>query len=70
MTAGVLVGLFSGFLAGLVGIGGRLIFVPLIMTVYSNVNIHKAIATSSGFAVAAGLSSFTSHVRRASPYTE
>ena len=70
MTAAILVGLFSGFLAGLVGIGGGFIFVPLIMTVYSNVTIHKAIATSCGFAVAAGLSSFVSHVRRASPYTD
>ena len=70
MTAAILVGLFSGFLAGLVGIGGGFIFVPFIMTVYSNVTIHKAIATSCGFAVAAGLSSFVSHVRRASPYTD
>jgi uncharacterized protein len=70
MTSAILVGLFSGFLAGLVGIGGGFIFVPLIMTVYSNVDIHKAIATSSGFAVAAGLSSFISHVRKAPPYTD
>jgi uncharacterized protein len=68
MTAAILVGLFSGFLAGLVGIGGGFIFVPLIMTIYSNVNIHEAIATSSGFAVAAGLSSFVIHIRWASPY--
>jgi uncharacterized protein len=70
MTAAILVGLCSGFLAGLVGIGGGFIFVPLIMTIYSNVNIHKAIATSSGFAVAAGLSSFIIHIRRASPYID
>ncbi len=70
MTAAVLVGLFSGFLAGLVGIGGGFIFVPLIMTVYGNIDIHKAIATSSGFAVAAGLSSFITHMRKGAPYVD
>lgn len=68
MIGGFMAGLFSGFLAGLVGIGGGFIFVPLIMTVYSGVSIHKAIATSSGFAVAAGLSSFVSHFKNARPY--
>ncbi len=70
MTAAILVGLCSGFMAGLVGVGGGFIFVPLIMSIYTNVNIHKAIATSSGFAVAAGLSSFIIHIRRASPYID
>lgn len=70
MAAAILVGLLSGFLAGLVGIGGGFIFVPLIMTVYSNVDIHKAIATSSGFAVAAGLSSFVIHIRKGAPYVD
>ena len=70
MAAAILVGLLSGFLAGLAGIGGGFIFVPLIMTVYSNVDIHKAIATSSGFAVAAGLSSFITHIRKGSPYVD
>jgi uncharacterized membrane protein YfcA len=70
MAAAVLVGLLSGFLAGLAGIGGGFIFVPLIMTVYGNVDIHKAIATSSGFAVAAGLSSFITHIRKGAPYVD
>jgi hypothetical protein len=68
ILGGVLVGFLSGFLAGLVGIGGGFIFVPLIMSVYSEVSIHKAIATSSGFTIAAGLSSFISHYKRAKPY--
>lgn len=68
MAAAVLVGLVSGFLAGLLGIGGGFVFVPLIMTFYSDTGIHRAIATSCGFAVAAGLSSFATHIKKASPY--
>jgi len=67
ILGGVLVGFMSGFLAGLVGIGGGFIFVPMIMSFYG-ISIHKAIATSSGFTIAAGLTSFISHFKRAKPY--
>jgi uncharacterized membrane protein YfcA len=68
MIGSVFIGLMSGFFAGLIGIGGGFIFVPLIMSFYPYINIHKAVATSSGFAVVAGISSFISHISKSSPY--
>ena len=41
----VMIGLLSGFASGLFGVGGGLIFVPL-MVLLLNFNIHMAIGTS------------------------
>ncbi|MEA2102260.1 MAG: sulfite exporter TauE/SafE family protein [Thermodesulfobacteriota bacterium] len=60
-------GLLSGFSAGLLGIGGGLFFVPMTMTMFSGHGIHAAIATSAGFTLFAGLSSFITHRKKAHP---
>ncbi len=65
MLAALLIGLAAGFLAGMLGIGGGFIFVPLMAHFHPELGLHGAMATSAGFAVCAGLSSFLNHHRHA-----
>lgn len=67
MLYGLLIGILAGFAAGLLGIGGGFIFVPLTLTLYPGIDVHSAIATSSGFAMVAGMSSFITHWRHSPP---
>jgi uncharacterized membrane protein YfcA len=65
-----LLGLISGFLAGLLGIGGGMIMVPFITAILSNhgadpeLSIKMAIATSMATIVFTSLSSLRAHHRR------
>ena len=61
MLTALLIGLAAGFLAGMLGIGGGFIFVPLMTHFHPELGLHGAMATSAGFAVCAGLSSYLSH---------
>ena len=63
MLTALLIGLAAGFLAGMLGIGGGFIFVPLMTHFHPELGLHGAMATSAGFAVCAGLSSYLSHRR-------
>ena len=66
-TAYLIAGLVSGLLAGLFGIGGGLIIVPIMMLVFgwqgmsSDIAIHVAIATSLMTISVTSLSSMLAH---------
>jgi len=66
-----LTGVFAGFLAGLLGVGGGIIFVPVLYFVYSqffnvdpSVSIMLATGTSLGCMIPTSLSSCISHYRK------
>ena len=64
------VGAFSGFLAGLLGIGGGIVLVPALYYGFNmlgydvSVTMHVAVGTSLAIIVPTGLSSARAHVRR------
>ena len=70
MLSALLIGLSAGFLAGLLGIGGGFIFVPLMAHFHPELGLRAAMATSAGFAVCAGLSSYLNHRRHAALLSE
>ncbi|MEL0270725.1 MAG: sulfite exporter TauE/SafE family protein, partial [Gammaproteobacteria bacterium] len=62
----LLVGAFSGFVAGLFGVGGGLILVPfLLFTLHGNVEseylMHTAVGTSLGIIIFTSISSVRAH---------
>ena len=65
-----LTGLFAGFLAGYLGIGGGLILVPVLSWIFSrdlatvNVAVQMAVATSLASMLLSSLSSLLAHQRR------
>ncbi|MCD6571264.1 MAG: sulfite exporter TauE/SafE family protein [Deltaproteobacteria bacterium] len=63
----MIVGFSAGFFAGLLGIGGGFIFVPLLISLYPQIGIHSAIATSCGFTIFSGFSAFLSHAYKYLP---
>ena len=64
----LITGLFSGFLAGLLGVGGGIIIVPITYFVLLNsgyskdVIMHVSIATSLGIIIFTSISSIRSHI--------
>ncbi len=61
----LLTGLLSGSLAGLLGIGGGMLFVPMMLLFFPQYGIHYAVATSCGFCIFSGLSSYITHSSKA-----
>ncbi|WP_163936768.1 sulfite exporter TauE/SafE family protein [Paraferrimonas sp. SM1919] len=70
LIAGLLLGLFQGFFAGLLGIGGGIIIVPALLYLLPGVNVpaehvaHMAIATSLASVVVSSTSSVFGHHKR------
>jgi uncharacterized protein len=66
----LLLGCFTGFLSGLLGIGGSLVMVPFLMWMFQSQGIprelatHAAIATSLGTLLFSSLSSMRAHHKR------
>jgi len=67
LTIYVLLGLFSGFVAGLLGVGGGLVMVPVLTWAYAlagfpaTYNIHLALGTSLAVIVLTSISSLRAH---------
>lgn len=61
----LVVGGVTGFLSGLLGIGGGFILIPL-LTLLLDVPIHTAIGTSAAFIVCTSLAGLIQHVRQGS----
>jgi uncharacterized membrane protein YfcA len=67
VTAYVLLGLISGFIAGLLGVGGGLIIVPVLTWLYArqgfatDYNIHLALGTSLAVIVITSIASVRAH---------
>ncbi len=63
-------GLVSGFLAGLLGIGGGIVTIPVLFVLYAEIEtpiewrMHAAIATSLAIIVATNISSVRAHHKR------
>nr|WP_144978508.1 sulfite exporter TauE/SafE family protein [Bremerella volcania] len=57
----VLVGIATGLLSGMFGVGGGFVIVPALV-LFSGMHIHRAIATSLFVIVLISLSGFTSHL--------
>ena len=63
-------GFFAGICAGLFGVGGGIIVVPVLFYFFnflnpmSSVNMHVAIGTSLGIIIATGFSSALAHAQR------
>ncbi|MEM6901925.1 MAG: sulfite exporter TauE/SafE family protein [Pseudomonadota bacterium] len=73
LLAGLTVaGLFAGLLAGLLGVGGGVVLVPVLFELYGvmgvsdEVRMHSAIGTSLATIIATSLSSIRAHKRRGS----
>lgn len=72
IACGVFIGLFSGFLAGLLGVGGGLVIVPILIAILpqwglpSALVTHTAIGTSLASIVGTGLISVYAHSTRGS----
>jgi uncharacterized membrane protein YfcA len=64
IAEGMAVGGATGFLAGLLGVGGGFILVPLLTLL--GMPIHMAVATSMVFIICAGLAGIMQHVRQGS----
>jgi hypothetical protein len=64
IAEGLAVGGATGFLAGLLGVGGGFILVPLLTLI--GMPIHMAVATSMAFIICAGLTGIVQHVRQGS----
>jgi len=68
----LLAGAIAGFFAGLLGIGGGVVTIPALFTVFADVGVpiewrmHAAIGTSLAIIVATNLSSVIAHHRKAS----
>lgn len=67
VTAYLVLGLASGFIAGLLGVGGGLVLVPVLSWIYSHqdfpaqYNIHMALGTSLAIIVLTSISSLRAH---------
>ena len=65
-----LVGIFAGFLAGLLGLGGGIIIVPCLLLIFpyvginSEINVHLAIGTSTAVVVINLTASLLTHFKR------
>ena len=66
----ILLGVFAGLIAGLLGVGGGLIIVPILITIFQSQNIadpvivHLAIGTSLASIVFTSISSVLAHQRK------